>query len=197
MSAVVEWKDALKDGPQRANVALRPDGDTAAENIYGTQGDDGTVQLEDVYPGTYRVDAHGYKAQGYHLASVLYGAQERFGQPVPIMDASLPLRLIFEQGNGTIRGSIENCGNAEVALWAADTSVWGYFHLTACDSTGHFEFTDLHPGEYYAAAFEEVIDRYQLQTPDFAGIVTPQAARVRLEKGSRVSIELKPIAWPE
>jgi hypothetical protein len=198
MNVAVEWKDAPKDGPQRANVALRPDGDTAAENIYGTQQDDGTVRLEDVYSGTYRVDAYGYKAQGYHLASVLFAGEERFGQPVDIINASLPLRLIFEQGNGSIRGTIENCGNAEVALWAADTATRdSYFRLTACDPAGHFEFADLHPGEYYAAAFAAVVDRYQLQTPDFLRLVMSQSAHVRVEKGSMVSIDLKPIPWPE
>jgi hypothetical protein len=197
MDVQVQWKDAPSDGPRRATVVLRPDGDTAAENIYGTQQDDGTVRLEDVYAGTYRVDGYGWKSQGYHLASVWFGEQEILGRPVHIMDASLPLRIIFEQGNGSIRGSIENCGNTEIALWAADTSMqYGFFHLTACDSAGHFEFSDLPPGEYYAAAFE-VVDRYELQTPDFARLVMAQAAHVRLEKGSTASIELRPIAWPE
>jgi hypothetical protein len=198
MNVSVEWKDAPKDGPQRANVALLPDGDTAADSIYGTQREDATLRLEDVYPGTYRVDAYSHKAQGYYLASVLFGGEERVGQPVHIIDASLPLHLIFEQGSGNIRGTIENCGNAEVALWAADTATrYGSFRLTACDPSGHFEFADLYPGEYYSAAFAEVVDRYHLQTPDFLRLVMSQAVHVRLEKGSTVSIDLKPTPWPE
>jgi len=197
MNVPVEWKDAPKDGPQRATVVLLPDGDTAAEEIVGTQLADGTVRIEDVYPGTYRVDAEGYKTQGYHLGSLLFGERETLGQPIDIINNSVPLRLVFEHGSGSVHGTIEDCGNAEVALWAADTTTWSYFHLTSCDSAGHFEFIDLRPGEYYVAAFAEVVDRYQLQSRDFLRLMMARAAHIRLEKGSMVSIDLKPIAWPE
>jgi hypothetical protein len=49
---------------------------------------------------------------------------------VNIMDASLLLRIIFEEGNGSIRGSIENCGNTEIALWAADMSMETVFFIS-------------------------------------------------------------------
>jgi hypothetical protein len=197
VKAIMKWKDA-PPAARKAYVRLRPESDIPARTAYGAQQDDGTIQIEGVYPGRYRLEEFNLRG-GYYLTSVFWGGRETFGQPLDILDASLPLELTFEKIAGSIRGTIENCAGATIALWglrepAIETE---FFRQTTCDAAGHFEFSDLRPGPYTVAAFSFVADRYQLQDPAFARLMAKQALQVQVEKGSAVSVEIKPMAWPE
>jgi hypothetical protein len=61
------------------------------------------------------------------------------------------------------------------------------------DQNGTFMIGGLAPGDYYVAAWDEV-DAGLTQTPEFLGAFRSQAAEVKLEEGSRSSVDVKMIS---
>ncbi len=64
----------------------------------------------------------------------------------------------------------------------------------ACDGGGAFHFGNLAPGEYFVIAWEELPADGIGQYPDFLARFTSDAAGVKLEEGSRESVEVKAIS---
>ena len=170
------------------------------ESKSGTRQADGTVLIEDVFPGRYTImPAVTGRPTGYYLESVLFGARDVTGQAVDLVDGTVPIRVIFSPNPGRVSGTVENCRGETVVLWGLDEPILGsnYFHKTTCDASGRFEFTDLRPGDYYAYTFAQVGDADLLQDLTFARALKQRATKVRVEKGRTADIELKVVPWPE
>ena len=94
---------------------------------------------------------------------------------------------------------MESCNGETVVLRGLDEPVLDtqYFHQTTCDAGGHFEFTGLRPGDYYACAFTRVGDTYLLADLTFARNLQTRAAKVRVDKAETATVGLKLLPWPE
>jgi len=159
---------------------------------------DGTVRVDNLYPGPYVIAPHG-DHPGYYLDSVLLGTREVTGQVVNLFDRVEPFRIVFKPNPGLIRGTAGNCRGCTVVLWGLDEPVLHseYFRSTTSDDVGRFAFSDLRPGDYYACAFNSVGDPSLLPDLGFARALLNRATKINVDKGQTVDVVLSPLVWPE
>ena len=116
--------------------------------------EDGNFTIENVYPGVYNVSAPRLFLSGYYLESIRLGSQDALGVEVEFRSGFQPLEVRLKGGGGTVRGNVEDSKEAWVVLVPMDLARrrveltgWGF-----CDATGHYEITNVRPGDYCAIA---------------------------------------------
>ena len=96
--------------------------------------------------------------------------------------------------SGTLRNSAgEAMTGISVTLWPKDLSAgspWILVHRAVTDQNGGFKFGGLAPGNYEAAAWDDVEDGL-LENADFLAHFSSDAATVKLEEGSHETASLK------
>ena len=138
-------------------LVLHPQGGGDAVIVQLSAGSEGRLQLDQVYPGLYRVQPISPGAP-YYLASVTMGGRDIFGQYVEFNPGAQPIEVTYKSGGGAVRGNIENCGDAVIVLAPRDAAL-RQNELVAtgrCSTGGHFEIANVRPGDYYAYAFAKV-----------------------------------------
>ena len=70
-------------------------------------------------PDSYRIMPVA-PSGAYYLAAMTLGDRDVFGQPVEFTSGSVPLKVIFRSDGGAIRGTVEECGNATIAIAPED-----------------------------------------------------------------------------
>ena len=154
-----------------------------------TRADD-TFQIDSVAQGVYRFQPTSPGAP-YYLASIESGGRDLTGQWVELTPGTLPVTITYRADGGTVRGAVEDCGDATVVL-APQDPVLQYFEFvrqTKCGSAGRFEVTGLRPGEYYAFAFDKPVG--MLEFSSFAGKWANQAVRVTVRAGEASDASLR------
>jgi hypothetical protein len=115
--------------------------------------EDGTFTLDNVYPGTYQIEAEG--PPQYYLSEVQAGEARSTVQELALSSDAVPLTLTFKTNGGTVRGTAEKCGWGEVLLLPREV-VWQHsgekIYRTRCDSNDRYEIAAVRPGQYYALA---------------------------------------------
>ena len=117
----------------------------------------------------------------YYLASIRIAEREVLGETVELTAASGPITILFKADGGGVRGTVEDCGSARVVLVPQERALQGFNDLirhAACDASGHFEMSNMRPGEYYAYAFDQ-----QPPIKDLAELLVHHAARVTVRSG--------------
>jgi len=140
--------------PYRKTVTL-----TASEGLQSrrvTEPDEaGNFTINSVYPGAYTVSPPPLFFSGYYLESMRLGSQDVLGADVELRSGFLPLDIRLKAGGGMVRGHVEGCTEEtivvlvpmEPALRRAQLLGYGW-----CDAPGHYEISNLRPGDYYALA---------------------------------------------
>jgi hypothetical protein len=153
ITGVMEFPEAPQPGRFLPIVSLRPaEGSESPDNVLAPSGPDGRFAISGVHPGRYQVVANSPDA-GVYLDSIRMGGREILGQTVDLMDGSLPLRVIYKNNGGSLRGNAEHC--SDVLVMPKDPVLQQSEFLVGapCDRAGHFEIPGLRPGDYYAVAF--------------------------------------------
>jgi carboxypeptidase family protein len=148
---------------------------------------DGTFKIDGLYPGRYRVNALPSAQSGYYLASITLGDQDILGKLVEFSPDSAHLRVVYRSDGGTLRGTVENCGNATIAIAQRNVPSVRFAH---CTEGGHFEIPNLRPASYYAFAF----DKLEANTSNFLSSLPSlinKAVTVEINAGQVSNIELK------
>jgi hypothetical protein len=133
-------------------ITLRP-----AEPVNNTTGvkwsaDHTTFNLNDVIPGTYRLDV--FPPGPYYVKSVTLGGQDMLGPEATIGPGSGPIEITLAADGGTIEGDVvDSAGQPSVATvmlvrGPRATSV-------TVPPTGHFRMPDLGPGDYMIYAWDD------------------------------------------
>ena len=153
--------------------------------------DGGDLKSRDIYPGTYRIDTLTDSPVPYYLDSIRLGDQDALGW-VSILSDAQPLILTYKLGGGTVRGTIERCGAADVLLIPQDPKIrrHTFLRVTTCGQNGQFEFLAVRPGEYYGLAITG--DRSPAVLLD--GALLKQATRVTVNANEAVSADIRVIA---
>lgn len=154
-----------------------------------TRADD-TFQIDSVAEGVYRIQPTSPGAP-YYLASIESGGRDLTGQWIELTRGTLPVTITYRSDGGTVRGAVEDCGDATVVL-APQDPVLQYFEFvrqTKCGPGGRFELTGLRPGEYYAFAFDKPVG--MLEFSSFAGKWVNQAVRVTVRAGEASDASLR------
>jgi hypothetical protein len=152
--------------------------------------DGGDLKSRDIYPGTYRIDTLTDSPVPYYLDSIRLGDQDALGW-VSILSDAQPLILTYKLGGGTVRGTIEGCGAADVLLIPQDPKIrrHTFLRVTTCGQNGQFEFLAVRPGEYYGLAITG--DRSAAVLQD--GALLKQATRVTVNANEAVSADIRVI----
>ncbi len=197
VEAQIEFPEA--GGPKpRSPVTVLLEPEAGLGEGVGSGGPDGKVQIDGLFPGRYRIDSFS-EIPGYYLDSVLLNGRDVTGQAVELSGHSGPITIIFKPNPARITGTVEKCEGQTVVLWQFDEPVLEsqWFHQEVCDARGHFDFTNLRPGDYYAYAFESIGDHYLVQDLHFARALRNRTAVIHVAEGETANIELKLAPWPE
>ncbi len=198
VNASVEFVGSRREKvDEMLGIALFPE--TAEASPEGEGHPDGSIRIEGVYPGRYRIGVFSSLTPGYYLDSVLLAGRDVTGQTVELLSGSAPIRVIFRPNPGRVTGTVDDCNGQAVVLWQLDDPIitFRWSESQQCNAEGHFDFTDLRPGDYYAYAFATVDDPFFLSNVDFARSLKPRATRVHVNPGETTNIELKLAPWPE
>jgi hypothetical protein len=136
---------------------------------------------------------------GIYVKSIRFGGQDLLRAPLDLTGgATGTLDIVFSSKVATITGSVKNAKDEPVA--GVVVSVWprtplllgGVVRTASTDQKGAFKITDLGPGDYFAAAWEEV-DPDFLEAPAFLARFQNMSTAIRLEEGGQAHAELTPI----
>lgn len=152
---------------------------------------EGEPILEGLYPGRYLVMPQSLS--GYYLASISLGDQDIFGRMTEFTPNSPPLRIVYRSDGGTLRGTVEDCGNASIVVAPQDASLQRgdpySVRFGRCSANGQFEIGNLRPGKYYAFAFATPSDRasFLAALPNLVN----NAVSIEVQAKESVTAELK------
>jgi hypothetical protein len=144
----------------------------------------GAFSLTRVMEGQYRiVPVLGDVASmyAYYLASIRIAGREVLGEMVELTAASSPITILYKADGGGVRGAVEDCGSAHVVLAPQEPAlqgIGGFIRHADCDPSGHFEISNMRPGEYYGYAFDR-----QPPMKDLAEQLVNRAVRVTVRSG--------------
>jgi Carboxypeptidase regulatory-like domain len=149
-------------------------------------------KIQDVYPGVYKVIPLPREGP-YYLASVQLGERDVLGQTVEL-NSPVPLKIVYRSDGGTIRGTVESCGDATILLAPQDPLLqrpeYNTFPRARCNADGRFEIRNLRPGRYYAFAFDQLEQSGQGVLSKLPALIN-QAVSVEVGAKDVASVELK------
>ena len=175
---------------RQATVLLRPSM-VAPDGLRQVAIKDGAFQIDNVYPGLYKIIALPPGAP-YFVSSIKLGGVDALGRYVQISSGSLPIEIDFDSAGGAVHGTVEDCGSATVVLAPQEPSLQDpQFVLTSrCRESGRYEITDVRPGTYYAFA----LDQWEGPADLLANLdqsIASKAVTIRIEAGQTASQDLR------
>jgi Carboxypeptidase regulatory-like domain len=197
-SVPVEFLLQIQDSTTKiqGSVVLAPE--WGGQSPVSSSDKDGTYKIEGLYPGHYLVNPLPLAGAGYYLASMTLGDRDVLGQMVEFSSGSVPLRVVYRSDGGTIRGIVEDCGNATIAIAPEDPALQrsrAFAPESRCNADGHFEIRSLRPGRYYAFAFDQLNENASDFLSSLPGLIN-QAVSVEVKAKETTNVELKVIAGP-
>ena len=153
---------------------------------------DGRFQISNITQGVYRVQPTS-PGEPYYLASIEMGGRDVLGQWVEIAPGTLPLTITYRGDGGTVRGTVEDCNGATVALAPREPHLQysAFVRQEKCGPNGRFEIAALRPGEYYAFAFDRPIGMLEYGT--FVAQWINRAVRLTVRAGEATDASLRVI----
>jgi len=166
---------------------------------FGWERSDGSLHVEHLYEGYYRIGEIGEKP-GYYLDSILLGTEDVLGRNVFVGPNSPLLRVTFRPNAARVVGSVENGAAAKVVLVEADREHYrpGSLRVVVCDEDGRFTIEGLRPTSYYVFASATFNGSEDATTKAiFAGGLGRQVQTVNLSEGETATLHLNLAPWPE
>jgi hypothetical protein len=119
---------------------------------------DGSIHINDLTPGTYRISATPGLPGGHYLSGITLGGRDVLGQPVTLGPGVPPIHLIYKAGGATVHGTLGS-GQAAVMIPvdSLDPQAQHSGRLMNLAGSKEFEMRSLAPGSYYAFAVETMI----------------------------------------
>jgi hypothetical protein len=157
------------------------------------------LQFNGVVPGRYRIAVRGAIPPTSYLESIGLGEQDAMGVNVDLYEGAPPVRVVFRNDPGTVRGTVDGCHGATVMLIPQEEYLRSEVltRSAMCEPSGRYEVSGLRPGAYYAFAFDRIGSLEGLQDRSLVSSLLPLASRVELRKGETTALDLKVTPWPE
>ncbi len=183
-------------------VMLRPAGDGGPGILSGVGGPpvlkpDGTFTITQVMPGTYQISILPLPPDSY-VKAVTLGQTDalRDGFTVDRTPDS-PIEILVGANAGKLEGSVVDregkpLASTQVTLIPLEPNRADRYRLNVTDTTGHFTFRGVVPGEYKVFAWESM-EANAYRDPEFIRRYDNQGKVVILTEGSNPSIELRVI----
>lgn len=181
---------------QRASVSLVPIGGIQAAGGSAQVSETGTFTMPGVAPGRYQVNFG--LPPGVYVKSARFGGEEVRQTGIDLTSGrGGELTILLSNKAADLTGAVRDDKQASLAglmvtLWTkeAEASSTNGIRTTYTDQAGGFEFRSLPPGEYFAAAWEEV-DTGLVQSRDFLAQFLTEAGPVTLGEAGRGVVEAK------
>ena len=156
---------------------------------------DGIFQVDNVYPGVYRIVADD-PPPPYYLDAILLGEAEPATGDVELSSGAVPITLVYKTDGGTVRGIAQKCASGGVQMVPKDGTLQrpGFLRWARCDSNDHYEIDAVRPGEYYALALTG--NSWPWDATDLDDDFLNQASRVTVRTGETSSADLRAITRP-
>jgi hypothetical protein len=180
----------ITEEPSGPAIHLRPVDGPMEQEVHSSSPKGGKIVVERVYPGRYRL--YQSPPKGYYAGSILLGARDVLGEDVELAEGAPPIRIVYKEGGGMVRGTVADGGGATVVL-IPELSSPDYWHAVKCDEQGRLEVDNLRPGNYFAIAVRRA---GALQDNAFPALVEQQGQLVHVGAGEIVMAELRLTAWP-
>jgi hypothetical protein len=135
-------------------IFLRPRTIAGSQHMpQGASVKDKTFQIAGVYPGAYKFIVNPPDT-GYYVASIKAAGKEILGEYVDLSSSSPPVEITFDTNGGIVRGKIDGCGSATIALAPQDKRLQDaqFVYSGKCAEDGRFEVLGVRPGDYFAFA---------------------------------------------
>jgi hypothetical protein len=151
--------------------------------------EDGTFELDAVYPRSYRVGA--IAPAGYYLDSIRLGESALAGRVIELT-AGAAVTLVYKADGATLRGKVEECGGGGVLLVSQDPSRRTQEDIGrgSCDAAGRYELTAIRPGAYYVLALAKAPSTF-FWADDWRDAMVNQATGITLRPSETVSLDLR------
>jgi hypothetical protein len=190
LTGTVEWKGEDL-GNQRVALAtvilINPDGN---EFVRGGFVESGRLLFENTLPGRYKaIFKPGLSAQ------IFLGDYEVTGQTFPVAAGGPPLRVVLKTWSGTVRGTVEKGDGATVVLVPQRVEGVAIGQTVVCGAGGSFELSDVSPGDYYIAAFDEV-NVLSGPSAEMLSLMPSRGKSVTVEERSSANVMLSVTAAP-
>lgn len=172
------------DGPLSQQAAAFPDRS-------------GAFEIKSVYPGRYKILPAGVEP-GFYLDSVTVGQADGLCKAVDLGDGTVPIRVIYKQGGGILKGVLNGESAATVILLPRDESLLDsqFIYRVAADAGKHFTMSGIRPGEYMLLAVASY-DMDDLEDPTFVRALSRGVQTVSITDGSIVDVAISPVPWPK
>ena len=164
--------------------------------------ENGTFVLEGIAPGKYQLTMAPLP-QGTYIKSARSGGQDVLRNGLDMSVGGGDLSITISNKAADLSGTVRTEGLSDdkpaslaglmVTLWSKEPepgSSTNGVRTIYTDQNGGFRFPMLPPGEYLAAAWEEV-DAQLVQSHEFLAQFASEAAKVTLAEGSQAVVEVK------
>jgi len=95
-------------------IHLLPVDGPLEQEVHSGSPKDGKIALEGVYPGRYWF--YQSTPKGEYLDAILLGERDVLGWEVDLAEGAPPIRMLYKQGGGTVRGTVAQGGGVTVVL---------------------------------------------------------------------------------
>ena len=132
-------------------------------------------------------------ARNAHLDSIVLGDRDVTMQQFDLAPGMQPVRVILKSDGGSIQGTVEDSAAEMMTVLIPQKERLRYlpFIMQAISEGGHFQFSQVRPGDYYALALNRLVWLVDLQDPAFLTPLLPRARAVHVEQGRTAIVKVK------
>jgi hypothetical protein len=150
------------------------------------------------YPGKYSFVILEDPPPGFYLESIRLGdAEALVAGGVSIEPDAQPLTATYKYGGGTVRGTVEGCGEGRAVLVPREPGLLApqFIRQAKCGPNGDFEFTSVRPGDYYCVGMAGSGVPSGWATVDQDSVLAKQGVGITVREGETVSAEARVIRF--
>jgi hypothetical protein len=160
---------------------------------------DGTFQLKGVAPSKYFIQVNGLP-QGAYVKSMRFGGQDVTRAPLDLTSGGGgSLEVVLSPKAGDVSGTVLNekgepVQGVPVTLWPKipdQSNSTNAIKSANTDQNGSFKISGLAPGDYYAAAWDDIPEAGLSQNPDFLAQFASDDTAVKLAESGHQSASVK------
>jgi Carboxypeptidase regulatory-like domain len=157
--------------------------------ITGLPHADGNFSMENVYSGSYRIISM-MPPPPYYMAAVRVGQTELITAEVELSTGAIPITVVYKTDGGTVRGIAEKCASGVVLLIPQDPALQtvGFLRSSRCDSSDHYDFAAVRPGDYHLLAIAT-----KGGIPPLDNLMLGQATKITVRSNEAASMDLRAI----
>jgi hypothetical protein len=182
------------------NLMSARGGDAFWVQAQGSAEADGSLTIENVSPGAYKLNVNN-APDGTYLKAIRFNGQDLTDRTIDLSQGvSGELEIVFAYGaaevDGTIQFPEDSARSARVVLIADSATPSSRMRYAESDQNGTFNIKSLAPGFYHAYAFE-TLDPNLLENPVVANAIADRGVEVEVKESDKKQVQVALISQQE